>query len=276
MKGLCSNTLIWGLLDATDLLTAGEALKEIDVFLSENTTSRSAFCRKLAKALTESVLPLMNWSLFDDKRYTIYPSAPSVPIYLVVNGLAVGKVRDTTLNIKKLIEYIDTFITDPSGNCLTERRAERVLQVLVAKFPYFDVVGKYKPLNILNINNTDKRFNSQCGINASGDECIILMYHMKDSDISPEYVFLHELGHALQIALTGSNEIVPEEFIRFHEGLNSPLKQGNPDAPDVFADTFAMAVMRGTKLCSHDPFELSDNLKLAMERLITGIFQRHQ
>ncbi|MHB9038971.1 MAG: hypothetical protein ACYC64_20220 [Armatimonadota bacterium] len=99
---------------------------------------------------------------------------------------------------------------------------------------------------------------------------------MKDSEISPEYVFLHELGHALQIALTGSKEIVPEEFILFHQALNSPLEQGNPDAPDVFADTFAMAVMRGTELSSHDPFNISDDLKGTFERLISGIFQRYQ
>ncbi|MHB9038658.1 MAG: hypothetical protein ACYC64_18570 [Armatimonadota bacterium] len=218
----------------------------------------------------------MNCLMFGGKRYIIYPPSFSIPAYLMANGLAVGKVRESTMHIRNLIDYIDTSITSPSGNCLTDERAERVLQVLVAKFPYFDIVSKHKPLNILCIDNTDKRYNSQCGINASGDECIILMFHMKDSEISPEYVFLHELGHALQIALTGSDAIVPEEFIRFYQGLNSPLEQGNPDAPDVFADTFAMAVMRGTELSPHDPFHVSDNLKGAMERLITEIFQKHQ
>lgn len=274
VRGLRSNNLIGDLLDATDLLTAGEVLKEIDAFLSENINSRSAFCRKLSKTLIDRALSLMSCSLFDSEKYVVYPPAFSIPIYLMANGLAVGRVRDTILHIRKLIEYVDAFVISPSGNCLTKERTERVLQVLMAKFPYFDVVSR--PLHILCIDNTDKRFNSQCGVNASGDECIILMFHMKESAISPEYVFLHELGHALQIALTGSPEIVPEEFIRFHQALNSQLEQDNPDAPDVFADTFAMAVMRGTELSSHDPFELSDTLKGAIERFIAGLFQKNQ
>jgi hypothetical protein len=269
-----SNNLIWDLLDATDLIAAGEALKQIDAFLSENTAGRSAFCRKLSKTLTDRVSTLMGCFMFDEQRYVIYPPAFSVPIYLMAHGVASGKVRDTILHIRELIEYIDTSVTGPSGNRLTEKRAKRVLRVLVAKFPYFDVVSK--PLHILLIDNTDKRFNSQCGINASGDECIVLVFHMKDSKLSPEYVFLHELGHALQIALTGSPEIVPEEFIRFHQALNTELDQGNPDAPEVFADTFAMAAMRGTELCSHDPFGFSDTLKGTFEHLVGGLFQKYR
>ncbi|MHB1002092.1 MAG: hypothetical protein ACYC27_22865 [Armatimonadota bacterium] len=274
MRGIDSNILIWDLLDATDLITTGKALKDIDAFLSENATGRSAFCKKLSRILTDRVLSLMSCFLFDSDRYVIYPPAFSIPAYLMANGLASGKVCDTILHIRKLIDYIDASVVSPSGNCLTRERTERVLQVLMAKFPYFDVVSK--PLHILCIDNTDKHFNSQCGVSASGDECILLMFHMKDSAISPEYVFLHELGHALQIALTGSPEIVPEEFIRFHQSLNSQLEQGNPDAPDVFADTFAMAVMRGTELSLHDPFELSDTLKGAIECFIAGLFQKYQ
>lgn len=273
MKQSSSNDLIWDLLNAADLISAGKALKKIDAFLSENTADRSAFCKKLARTLTERVSSLMGCLMFESERYAVYPPAFSIPLYLTANGLALGGVRNTVQHIRKLMDYVDASIVAPSGNCLTKERAERVLQVLTAKFPYFDVTGK--PLNILLIDNSDRIYNSQCGVNSAADDCIILMFHMKDNTLSPEYVFLHELGHALQIALTGSPETVPGEFITFHQLLGNQLEQGDAGAPDLFADTFAMAVMRGTELSSCDPFELSDALKDVIERFITGLFRRY-
>jgi hypothetical protein len=99
---------------------------------------------------------------------------------------------------------------------------------------------------------------------------------MKDGDISPEYVFLHELGHVLQTSLTGSVDVVPEEFLRFDQTVGGQLKQGDPDACEVFADLFAIAVMRGTALCSHDPFPFSEEFKRNIECFFLKLVQKYQ
>jgi hypothetical protein len=103
------------------------------------------------------------------------------------------------------------------------------------------------------------------------------MYNIKDDSIAPEYVFLHELGHVLQVAITGSDQLVPEEFINFNNSLpNVNLKQGDCEAPDLFADTFAVAVMQGTCLHQFNPFPFSDQLNETFETFHTKLLEKHK
>ena len=100
------------------------------------------------------------------------------------------------------------------------------------------------------------------------------MYNMKNISFIPEYVFLHELGHALQAAMSGSVLTVPDEFIDFHNSLpGTPrIEHGNTDAPELFADAFAIAVMRGTELYRFDPFHFSDGLNGLLEAFFEELF----
>ena len=65
----------------------------------------------------------------------------------------------------------------------------------------------------------------------------------------------------MQTSLTESDELVPSEFIDFNNTLpNVNVKQGSYEATEVFADTFAIAVMRGTELNSCNPFPFPDSI----------------
>jgi hypothetical protein len=61
-----------------------------------------------------------------------------------------------------------------------------------------------------------------------------------------EYIFMHEIGHALQYKVTGNSFEVPESF------KATVIKYMFTEAPDealseIFADCFSIALMKGTK-----------------------------
>jgi len=63
---------------------------------------------------------------------------------------------------------------------------------------------------------------------------------------SAEYIFIHELGHALQCKITENDFKVPQSF------KSKVVKYIFPEAPDevlpeIFADCFSIALMNGTK-----------------------------
>ena len=73
---------------------------------------------------------------------------------------------------------------------------------------------------------------------------------------NPEYVYLHELGHALHCKITDSIEVIPETFIPIFEATfnNSFDKVDKIDIPEIFADSFTVAVAYNTPYSEHVPF----------------------
>jgi len=256
--------LIYDLLGAHDLFEVRNILIDIEDALAKQETNRTKFCKQLSAAIHEWIA-IRRLDQFHDMKqplYFIHPQSESIPNYLATRGLALGRDRDVRKNILDLLTYINDMIIEPTGNALSVEDEVSILSVLSEKFPYWEIVSKKGTVTILNINNSNREFNSVCGVDDNATSFVIYMYNMKDNDMAPGYVFLHELGHILQIALTNSCEIVPDEFIQFNKSLNvaNELKQGEIGTTDVFADTFAIAVMHDTNLSKMNPFPFSNDL----------------
>ena len=271
--------LIYNLVKSKDLLEANSLLKMIDRTLTNEDVNRPDYCKKLSQAIMQWAVMWIEGSIFTGVRskYRIFPANRAIPYYLASFGLAVGKVRDTRKNIAKLIADIDKTIIEPSGISLSAEDEEEILSVLSTKFPFWEIVSPNSPLDILNINNSHRLFNSMCGASGDASSFVVYMFNMKDDTAAPEYVFLHELGHALQIALTGSDSLVPTEFIEFNNTLpDVRMEQGDRGVPELFADTFAIAVMRGTDLWHYSPFPFSDALNELFEKFFTALFEKYR
>ena len=270
--------IIQDLIEAEDLLEANQHLKIIDEALEKQTVNRSVFCRDLAFAIVDWTVRGKPDPVFETPcpYYSIYKPFSTVPAYLASFGMAFGKVREMRVNIKKLILDIDETIVKPSGNYITVEGEEKVLSILTEKFPkYWQIVSAKRKLEVINVNNSHRQFNSICGTNEDATAFIIYMFNMKEESLLPEYVFLHELGHALQIAATRSYQLVPDEFLRFNNSLQTEsLEQGDSIAPELFADTFAIAVMRGSYLNDKNPFPFSDELNEVFERFHTSFLKQ--
>jgi hypothetical protein len=271
--------IVQKLVQSDDLLEANLHLKVINDTLNQRSVNHSAFCKHLSQTITEWSVrgkpdPVLETA---HPHYNILKPFSTIPTYLASFGIVTGKVRETRANLKELITDIDTNIVMPSGNFLSKQEEEKVLTALSEKFPvYWQIVSARRKLDIINVNNSHRIYNSTCGTNKSSTAYLIFMFNMKDSTLLPEYVFLHELGHALQVASTGSYLHVPDDFLHFSNTLtNDNLQQGDSLALELFADTFAIAVMRSSYLHNQIPFPFSDDLNKLFESYHTALICNH-
>ncbi len=106
----------------------------------------------------------------------------------------------------------------------------------------------------------------------------IFCFCMKDEEeyqrgeIHPIYVFLHEVGHIICWLITQKDRKVPKSFFDSIGKYTNGLESSNPDALEVFADSFAMSVMHNTSLDVYNPFKmLREELYVALEEYYSQI-----
>ena len=66
-------------------------------------------------------------------------------------------------------------------------------------------------------------------------------------------MFLHELGHCINISLTGNPEVVPEDFALVTSLIG--VNQDDCDVSEFFAHCFAMSLLIEPDLLNSDPFK---------------------
>ena len=82
---------------------------------------------------------------------------------------------------------------------------------------------------------------------------IYMLIPHQDLEATPQSMFLHELGHCVNIALTGNPEVVPEDFalVTSLGGVN----RHTCDVSEFFAHCFAMSLLIEPDLLNADPFK---------------------
>lgn len=188
---------------------------------------------------------------FPKSKHYIFDEDKSAAMYLNLRWQKCPNIKDNLLALESIIDIINNEITFPQGPIISNSSINGIVKYLNRIYGYSEKVLKYKPLTILRFQNSDKRWNACCTtVITENDkiETIISVYHRHaDSNASPEYIFFHELGHVLQIAVTGSCKEVPESFLHIASPIFPGLDTEYLDqAPEFFADCFAMGAM----LCS--------------------------
>ena len=82
---------------------------------------------------------------------------------------------------------------------------------------------------------------------------IYMLITHKDHEATPQSMLLHELGHCVNIALTGNPEVPPEDFTLVMKLIE--VDKVECDIPEFFAHCFAMSLLIEAELLSADPFE---------------------
>ena len=85
---------------------------------------------------------------------------------------------------------------------------------------------------------------------------IFLPYILRDKIATPESIFLHELGHVVNVRLTGDVTQAPPAFLDFGEPFFPGLSTKHRSiSGELFAHCFAMGVFsRHPELREFDPF----------------------
>ena len=93
---------------------------------------------------------------------------------------------------------------------------------------------------------------------------IYMLIPHKDHEATPQSMLLHELGHCVNIALTGDPETPPEDFILVMKLIGADKIEC--DVPEFFAHCFAMSLLIEPDLLRADPFKtVSQNHKLMFQ-----------
>ena len=82
---------------------------------------------------------------------------------------------------------------------------------------------------------------------------IYMLIPHKDQEATPESMFLHELGHFVNIVLTGDPETPPEDFALVMKLIGADTVEC--DISEFFAHCFAMSLLIEPELLSRDPFK---------------------
>lgn len=100
---------------------------------------------------------------------------------------------------------------------------------------------------------------------------VYMLIPHKDQEATPESMLLHELGHCVNIALTGDPETPPENFALVMKLIGADKIEC--DVPEFFAHCFAMSLLIEPDLLNVDPFKTVPlNHKQMFRRYFEHIF----
>ncbi len=229
-----------------DLINCND-LKEIadyieSVVVSDNQT-------ELACLLFDLIETDLDFENNQEKHYTIYENG-CANFKFLQSYIVQGHVNEELSVYDKFIDFISfarNEVTEPKFSRLQKDEVIKVLETIDAKYSF---TSKINNLKILLLNNSHTEYNSICNIvsDIHGNQHIsseIYLFNIKNENVkNPLYVFLHELGHTVQVMISDDAQKAPDIFLKVSDKmLNVPLEQG-PQAVELFADVFAMGLMR--------------------------------
>jgi hypothetical protein len=130
-----------------------------------------------------------------------------------------------------------------------------------ANVPAPCLIAPGKSIQILRFANSHTEHNSQCGIPNNPElTSTIFLFHPKENGIYDRvFIFAHELGHAIHLALTHDINILPDGFDEFNTKLGVKLKTLK-EKQEAFADSAALEILNTKGLRTHFPTGMSKDM----------------
>lgn len=218
-------------------------------------------------------------TLFDRWGYRVLSGKKAIQD--LMSSQFIGLNQDNfTDKIKELQDVLDEFTDTQKTKIIKKPEITTVFNTICEKFPNFENILHNVCIEILILRETNKNYNSLCYPDSDFIGFKILCLYMKDDKeykdgtTNPIYVLLHELGHVINWYITKEKKKVPDSFFKVVGKHNTSLKPENPLALEVFADSFAMAVMHNTELDKYNPFNniIDEEVFIGLENYFQNIF----
>lgn len=178
-------------------------------------------------------------------------------MYLYRNWAFAEKVEENAAQLKALDDDLIENYEDCEEEFLTAELAAETMGIADRVYAFSQRVLKNQHLFIFLFQVRHKKEDSFCRCMNMADgnvaaDIYMLVPHI-DHEATPQSMFLHELGHCVNIALTGDPEIPPEDFALVTSLLG--VNKETCDIPEFFAHCFAMSLLIEPSLLNADPFE---------------------
>jgi hypothetical protein len=246
-----SNTLIEELLVDAEL---NSKLELIEVFKKhfEDKKSTSELKTLLGSYLAGST-SVQRSSIID--RVTIHGPRTGLSCF-VANQLYLSSSVETFENKLSVVEELKVLLLSlnvSNSPLLTVARAKALMKLLQNFLgDHFGRISYHRLLSIFFIPYESKLVNAAFDSNTNS----IAVFRTKDhQEQTPEYIFLHEFGHAIHCRLFKYLADVPESFLHFMRDMDLDLNGSSKEERlEIYADFFSIAVMNDSDFEIHNPF----------------------
>ena len=203
---------------------------------------------------------------FEEKPYLIYTNTNALLVFMFSYYNTSHSKEQLHLiapveQLENYIAFVNQSIAPAKGEIICSKEIKTVLSAIDDKYGIISKLFSENKLPILLLNNSHEIYNSICCAKQQINKMVsfkyeLYLYHAKDNESGhPAYIFLHELGHIIQIEISKNPEKIPESFIVLSkEILGVAITQGQ-EACELFADAFAMAMIRIFDWQEYDSFE---------------------
>ena len=190
------------------------------------------------------------------QRWSVVKGNAACMMYLYRNWAFAEKAEENAAKLTALADDLTENYEDCDDTFLTADTAEATMKIADRVYDFFKQVLKGQHLFIFLFQARHKKKDSFCRCMNMTDGSVAADIYMlvpyQDDEATPQSMFLHELGHCVNIALTGNPEVVPEDFslVISLGGVN----RHTCDVSEFFAHCFAMSLLIEMDLLNADPF----------------------
>lgn len=157
-----------------------------------------------------------------------------------------------------IAQEIEQHYSDTEKMPISMEAAETVMRVVERTYLFSRHIWKEHHTLIFLLPATHKTEDSFCrcyqGADSRMQADIYLLIPHKDFSATPQSILLHEIGHIINLVLTGTTEVQPNDFQVVFALLH--LNLDGVDCKEFFAHCFAMSLLIEPELNSADPFTM--------------------
>lgn len=216
------------------------------------------------------------------KNLVLLDGTEATAAFLLVNWVFRETIEENLESLATISVLLKSTFAPPCGAQIKQPRIDALMQLAITQLPHLDRLFVEDPVTVILADNTCPHANGlyYTNTNISDQQRDLIVLTWIDNDlVSPEFAFLHELGHLVHTRITGKLFVAPHSFKTLYPLIETyshqPIpckrsKRANRWLAEWFAEFFAIAVLHGS-LYSHLDYhsEISDT-----DRDIIQIYMR--
>ena len=190
-------------------------------------------------------------------RWSVVEGNAACMLYLYRNWSFSRKAEENGAQLKALADDLIENYEECEEKFLTADVTIEIMRIADRVYNFSQRILKDQHLFIFLFQARHRKEDSFCRCMNMSDGSvaadIYMMIPHKDYEATPQSMLLHELGHCVNIVLTGDPETPPEDFALVMQLIGADAVEC--DIPEFFAHCFAMSLLVEADLLSADPFK---------------------
>lgn len=201
---------------------------------------------------------LMDAFLKHHPSWSIVHGETACAMFLYRNWIFSKDQLENARQIAALAEDLAHNYSDIDKKPISPEAAETVMHVVERIYRFSDCVWRKHHTLIFLLPATHKTEDAFCRCYQKSDGTVEADVYLpvphKDFSATPQSILLHEIGHMINLALTGTMEVQPDDFEVVSALLH--LNLNGVDKKEFFAHCFAMSLLIEPELTQADPFTM--------------------